>query len=94
MQSFGFGKKLNSDLTGLRSGIIPNTKFYNKWYGKNRWAFSTIRSIAIGQGEVKMTPLHMANLAVIMANRGCITTLILPKKLVLNPSLHSKKTRQ
>ena len=70
MKSFGFGKKLNSDLTGLRSGIIPNTEFYNKWYGKNRWAFSTIRSIAIGQGEVKMTPLHMANLAVIMANRG------------------------
>lgn len=70
MHSFGFGEKLKSDLTGLRAGIIPNTAFYNRWYGKHRWAFSTIRSIAIGQGEVKMTPLHMANLAAIMANRG------------------------
>ncbi len=70
MHSFGFGEKLKSDLTGLRAGIIPNTSFYNRWYGKHRWAFSTIRSIAIGQGEVKMTPLHMANLAAIMANRG------------------------
>ena len=70
MHSFGFGEKLKSDLTGLRAGIIPNTTFYNRWYGKHRWAFSTIRSIAIGQGEVKMTPLHMANLAAIMANKG------------------------
>ena len=70
MHSFGFGEKLKSDLTGLRSGIIPNTAFYDRWYGKHRWAFSTIRSIAIGQGEVKMTPLHMANLAAIMANKG------------------------
>ncbi len=70
MHSFGFGKKLKSDLTGLRAGVIPNPAFYDRWYGKHKWAFSTIRSISIGQGEVKMTPLHMANLAAIMANRG------------------------
>jgi penicillin-binding protein 2 len=91
MQSFGFGKKLNSDLTGLRSGIIPNTKFYNKWYGKNRWAFSTIRSIAIGQGEVKMTPLHMANLAVIMANRGWYYDPHFAKKIGAEPLLAFQK---
>jgi len=94
MQSFGFGKKLNSDLTGLRSGIIPNTEFYNKWYGKNRWAFSTIRSIAIGQGEVKMTPLHMANLAVIMANRGWYYDPHFAKKIGDKPlfSFHKNTT--
>ena len=70
MHSFGFGEKLQSDLTGLRSGLIPNAAYYDRWYGKHRWAFSTIRSISIGQGEVKLTPLHMANLAAIMANRG------------------------
>ena len=43
---------------------------YDKWYGHHGWAFSTIRSIAIGQGEVKLTPLHMANLAAIIANKG------------------------
>ena len=70
MQSFGLGKNLNSDVYGLRPGLIPNSIYYDKWYGKHRWAFSTIRSIAIGQGEVKLTPLHMANLAAIIANKG------------------------
>jgi len=70
MQSFGLGKKLNSDVYGLRAGLIPNSAYYDKWYGHQGWAFSTIRSIAIGQGEVKLTPLHMANLAAIIANKG------------------------
>lgn len=70
MNSFGLGKKLNTDIYGLRSGVIPNRAFYNRWYGEYRWAFSTIRSISIGQGEVKVTPLQMANLAAILANRG------------------------
>ncbi|MDX1651204.1 MAG: penicillin-binding transpeptidase domain-containing protein [Brumimicrobium sp.] len=70
MHSFGLGKQPDTDIFGLRSGVIPNVEFYNRWYGENRWAFSTIRSNSIGQGEVKVTPLQMANLAAIMANRG------------------------
>jgi len=70
LHSFGLGLKPETDIFGLRPGLIPNVSFYDKWYGKHRWAFSTIRSISIGQGEVKLTPLQMANLAVIMANRG------------------------
>jgi penicillin-binding protein 2 len=70
LHSFGLGIKPETDIFGLRPGLIPNVSFYDKWYGKHRWAFSTIRSISIGQGEVKLTPLQMANLAVIMANRG------------------------
>lgn len=70
LHSFGLGKKLETDISGVRGGVIPNVAFYDRWYGHHRWAFSTIRSISIGQGEVKLTPLQMANLAVIMANRG------------------------
>lgn len=70
MHSFGLGEKLDSDISGLRPGLIPDPSFYDKWYGHHAWAFSTIRSISIGQGEVKLTPLQMANVAVIMANRG------------------------
>ena len=91
MHSFGFGEKLKSDLTGLRAGIIPNTAFYDRWYGKHRWAFSTIRSIAIGQGEVKMTPLHMANLAAIMANRGWYYDPHFAKKIGDTPMRSFKK---
>jgi penicillin-binding protein 2 len=74
MRSFGLGEKLEADITGLRPGLIPDPKYYDKWYGHHRWAFSTIRSISIGQGEVMMTPLQMANITAIIANRGWFYT--------------------
>ncbi|MBU2020109.1 MAG: peptidoglycan glycosyltransferase, partial [Bacteroidetes bacterium] len=74
MYSFGLGKKLDSDITGQRPGRIPDASYYDKWYGHHRWAFSTIRSISIGQGEVTLTPLQMANVAAIIANRGWFYT--------------------
>jgi penicillin-binding protein 2 len=70
MKSFGLGRKLETDITGLRPGLIPDVAFYDKWYGHHRWAFSTIRSISIGQGEVMITPLQMANIAAVIANKG------------------------
>jgi penicillin-binding protein 2 len=70
MHSFGLGKRLETDITGIRPGLIPDAKYYDKWYGHHRWAFSTIRSISIGQGEVMLTPLQMANITAIIANRG------------------------
>jgi penicillin-binding protein 2 len=70
VKQFGFGGKLETDLPGVKSGNIPGVKFYNKWYGEGRWAFSTIYSLSIGQGEVEVIPLQMANLAAILANRG------------------------
>ncbi|MFN5148054.1 MAG: penicillin-binding transpeptidase domain-containing protein [Flavobacteriia bacterium] len=74
MYSFGLGKSLETDITGLRPGLIPDVVFYDKWYGHHRWAFSTIRSISIGQGEVMITPLQMANIAAMIANRGWYIT--------------------
>jgi penicillin-binding protein 2 len=43
---------------------------YNRIYGVNRWRALTIRSLSIGQGEILLTPLQMANMAVIIANKG------------------------
>lgn len=74
MQSFGLGKRLEADVFGERPGLIPNSAYYDKWYGHHRWAFSTIRSISIGQGEVKLTPIQMANIAAIIANKGWFYT--------------------
>jgi penicillin-binding protein 2 len=70
MHSFGLGEKLDTDITGLTSGRIPDVAFYDRWHGYRQWKFSTIRSISIGQGEVELTPLQLANVAAIMANRG------------------------
>ena len=76
MLRFGFGQKLPIDLprAGMSTGFIPDTTFYNKKYGSGRWAFSTIYSNSIGQGEVTVVPIQMANLAAIVANRGWYIT--------------------
>src|SRR5574344_218236 len=68
--SFGFGRKLGSDFPSELGGNIPTSKYYNKMYGNGRWHFQTIVSLSIGQGEIGVTPLQIANLAAIMANRG------------------------
>lgn len=74
MHSFGLGETLGTDITGQRPGRIPDVAYYDKWYGHHRWAFSTIRSNSIGQGEVALSPLQMANLAAIIANKGWFYT--------------------
>ncbi|MCC9167752.1 penicillin-binding protein 2 [Pontibacter harenae] len=68
--SFGFGTKLGIDLPNEKQGIIASTNLYDRVYGQNRWKFSTIYSLSIGQGELGVTPLQMANFMAIMANRG------------------------
>jgi len=68
--SFGFGYLLGTDLVNELKGSIPTSEYYNGIYGKTHWNFLTIRSLAIGQGELGITPLQMANLAAIIANRG------------------------
>ncbi|MFD1551497.1 penicillin-binding protein 2 [Putridiphycobacter roseus] len=70
VQSFGMGKTLPTDLNGVSRGLIPGKSYYDRIYGEHRWMFSTIFSISIGQGEVLVNPIEMANLAAIMANRG------------------------
>lgn len=70
----GFGYKLGVDLPGESRGFIPNSKFYGKYYGENRWRANTIISISIGQGEILATPLQIANMCAMVANRGYYIT--------------------
>lgn len=70
MVDLGYGYKLGVDLPGESRGFIPNSKFYNKIYGENRWSANTVISVAIGQGEILATPLQIANLCATIANRG------------------------
>jgi penicillin-binding protein 2 len=67
---FGFGAPLGIDLEGEKGGQVPGVDLYDKWYGNGRWAFSTIYSNSIGEGELLVVPLQMANLAAIIANKG------------------------
>ena len=70
VMSFGFGQQLGSDFPSELSGNIPSSAYYNRYYKKGHWRFPTIVSLSIGQGEILTTPLQIANLAAIMANRG------------------------
>ncbi len=73
MVSMGFGYKLGIDLPGEKRGLIPNADFYDNAY-KGSWNALTIISISIGQGEVNLTPLQIANLGATIANRGYFIT--------------------
>lgn len=68
--SFGLGQKLGIDLWGERKGKIPNAAFYDKIYGAHRWAFTTIYSLSIGQGEILISPVQMTNMTAAIANKG------------------------
>jgi penicillin-binding protein 2 len=73
MVSMGFGYRLGVDLPGEKRGLIPNAGFYDKAY-RGSWNGLTVISISIGQGEVNLTPLQIANLGATIANRGYFYT--------------------
>lgn len=70
VMKFGLGARLGVDMNGEKGGSIPGSALYNRIYGEARWRYSTIYSLSIGQGELLVTPLQMANLSAIFANKG------------------------
>jgi len=70
IKSFGLGDYLGYDLSIGKKGFIPESDYYNRFYGNNRWGSSTTISNSIGQGEILTTPIQMANFAAAIANRG------------------------
>ena len=87
--SFGFGRKLGTDLFGEGTGFVPTPDFYDRMYN-NRWNYGSVLSCSIGQGEMGCTPLQMANLAAIIANRGYYYTPHLVKKIEGRDSIDSR----
>jgi penicillin-binding protein 2 len=81
ISSFGLGHKLGVDMYGEGSGFLPPTEYYDKIYGRYRWQALTTISLGIGQGELGITPLQMANATAAVANRGYYITPHIVKKI-------------
>lgn len=75
MRSFNLGQRFkDSDLSEQSAGSVPSVALYDKIYGKTGWRALTIRSNSIGQGEVLVTPLQLANVVATIANGGYYIT--------------------
>lgn len=72
--SFGLGTRICPDFTNEACGSIPNQSVYDNKYKTKDWRWSYIMSLSIGQGELMLTPLQIANVACVIANRGYYMT--------------------
>ena len=69
-REFGFGKRTNIDIPGENKGLVPDTKYMNRKYGQNQWTRGNLLNIVVGQGDVLVTPLQLAQFAGMLAQRG------------------------
>ena len=81
VNSFGLGNYLGYDHPLGQPGLIPDSKYYDKWYPNNRWRAATTISNGIGQGEILTTPIQLGNIAASIANRGWFITPHFVKKI-------------
>lgn len=91
VKKFGLGVQLGLDLPGEKSGSVPNIDVYDRIYGRNRWKFSNIYSLSIGQGELLVTPIQMANLGALLANRGYYYTPHFIRKIGADSVVRSER---
>jgi penicillin-binding protein 2 len=93
--SFGFGEEFNTDIPFEVSGNIPSNEYFDKLY-RGSWNALTVRSLSIGQGEILVTPIQLANLSAIIANKGYyypphLMADMEGQETALNPYFHEKQ---
>jgi penicillin-binding protein 2 len=81
VKSFGLGDYMGTDLPTGKKGNIPTSKTYERIYPNGGWKGSTVISNGIGQGEVLTTPLQLANMMAVVANKGYFYTPHIVKKI-------------
>jgi len=87
---FGIGRKLNTDLSHELKGILYTKAHYDKYFGKSRWKPLRLVSMAIGQGELGITPLQLANISAAIANRGYFYIPHIVKTIGKNDSIDER----
>lgn len=90
VMTFGPGTRLGTDLPFDKPGNVPSVAYYNKVFGENHWRAHTVVSLGIGQAELTLVPLQMANVVAAIANRGFFYTPHCIKGIGNNKQLHTK----
>ena len=89
VMSFGLGRKFeDTDISEQAKGAVPSVALYDKLYGKKGWKAITIRSLSIGQGEILVTPLQLANQTAAIANKGYYITPHLNRNDSMKSRIH------
>jgi penicillin-binding protein 2 len=95
VKSFNIGRFLNNDLPTGRPGLVPDADYYDRNLGYTGWRAATTISLGIGQGELLLTPIQMANMTAAIANRGFYYTPHIVKQIgnqkIDNPNLTQPK---
>ncbi len=94
LSSFGLGDFTGHDLPSGKRGLIPTSGFYNRYYDypTYKWYATATISNAIGQGEVSLTPMQMANFTAAIANRGFFYTPHIIKEIKGTDTIPKKYT--
>jgi len=69
-RKLGFGRKTGIDIGMESEGVVPDEAYLDSHYGKGQWTEGMLLNLAVGQGDLLVTPLQMAQLAMILANYG------------------------
>jgi penicillin-binding protein 2 len=95
LRDFGMGSKLGIENPSEAKGFLPDSKYYDKIYKKELggWRATYMLSIGIGQGEMLVSTLQMANMVTVIANRGYYYTPHLIKKFLKSDLLIDEKYR-
>ncbi len=89
VMNFGLGNRFDdTDISEQAKGAVPSVGLYDKIYGKKGWKAITIRSLSIGQGEILVTPLQLANQAAAIANKGYYITPHLNRNDSMKSRIH------
>lgn len=82
-EKFGLSNKLGIDLPGEKSGFLPS-KVWKQEFKNERWYIGDTYHLAIGQGDILVTPLQVNMYTAAFANGGTLYEPHLAKSLLNN----------
>jgi penicillin-binding protein 2 len=66
----GLGERTGIDLPAETRGLVPTSAYYDQRFHTGKWPRGVLLNLGIGQGELLTTPLQLATMTAVVANRG------------------------